>query len=151
MHQIFDITRTSRKILSQYLDNHSLEQLNKVPEGLNNNLIWNIAHIIVIQQRLAYKASGLPLNISKEMEDKYNMGSRPLTDVTEEEVEEIRSLLFETINQTKADYNNGVFKNYYEFTNGLGFTIRNIEDALSFNNYHEATHLGIMMTIKKFI
>jgi hypothetical protein len=31
------------------------EQLNTIPEGYNNNLIWNIAHIIVVQQMLVYK------------------------------------------------------------------------------------------------
>jgi hypothetical protein len=29
-------------------------------EGYSNNLIWNIAHIIVVQQMLVYKLSGLP-------------------------------------------------------------------------------------------
>jgi len=33
----------------------SLEQLNKIPEGFNNNLIWNIAHCVVTQQLLCYK------------------------------------------------------------------------------------------------
>jgi hypothetical protein len=26
------------------------EQLNKVPDGFNNNIIWNIAHLIASQQ-----------------------------------------------------------------------------------------------------
>jgi hypothetical protein len=35
----------------------TLEQLNKIPEGYNNNLIWNIAHVVVVQQMLVYKLS----------------------------------------------------------------------------------------------
>ena len=151
MHQIFDITRTSRKVLSQFLDNYSLEQLNKIPEGFNNNLIWNIAHIVVVQQMLVYKLSGLPMIITEEMVDKYKKGTRPQATVTQEEVEQIRSFLFETINQTKADCNSGIFKNYQEFTTMSGFTIRNTEDALAYNNYHEAMHTGMMMSIRKFI
>jgi len=151
MHQIFDITRSSRKVLSQFLDNHTLEQLNKVPQGFNNNLIWNIAHIIVVQQMIVYKASGLPMIVSEEMVNSYKKGTKPLGDVTQEEVEQIRSLLFETINQTKADCNSRIFKSYQEFTTGSGFTIRNAEDALAYNNYHEAMHVGMMMSIRKFI
>ncbi len=48
MHEAFNITMQNRKVLEGYLQNYSLEQLNKVPQGFNNNLIWNIGHIIVV-------------------------------------------------------------------------------------------------------
>ncbi len=151
MHQTFDITRSSRKILASFLQNHTLEQLNKVPEGFNNNLIWNIGHIIVVQQMLVYNLSGLPMMISDEMVAKYKKGTKPETDVTQSEVDEIQSLLFETINKTKNDFNQNVFKNFREFTTMSGFIIKNVEDALSFNYYHEAIHTGMIMSIRKFI
>jgi hypothetical protein len=70
MQQTLDITRTSRTIVSQMLAGYTLDQLNTIPEGYSNNLIWNIAHIIVVQQMLVYK-SGLPMMISDEMVEKY--------------------------------------------------------------------------------
>ncbi|MBA9073240.1 hypothetical protein GGR22_001366 [Flavobacterium gossypii] len=151
MHEAFDITTQSRKVLENYLQNYSLEQLNKVPDGFNNNLIWNIAHIIVVQQLLVYKLSGLPTMVSDEMILKYQKGTRPEADVTQKEVDEIKGLLFETINQTKTDFENQIFKNYHQFTNNQGFTIRNAEGAIAYNYYHEAMHLGMMMSIKKFL
>lgn len=151
MHQTFDITRASRKVLAYYLQNYTLEQLNKVPEGFNNNLIWNIAHIIVVQQMLVYNLSGLPMMVSQEMVAKYKKGTKPVADITQAEVEEVRSLLFQTIDQTEADYNQKIFKNFLEFPTATGFTIKNVEDALSFNYYHESMHIGMMMSIKKFI
>lgn len=151
MHQTFDITRTSRKVLSQFLENYTLEQLNKVPAGFNNNLIWNIGHIVVVQQMLVYKLSGLPMMVSDEMVEKYKKGTKPEAEVTQAEVDEIQSLLFETINKTKADYNSKIFKTYEEFTSMSGFTMKNTEDAMSFNYYHEAMHVGMMMSIRKFV
>jgi hypothetical protein len=151
MHKTFDVTRTSRKVLSQFIENFSLDQLNEIPDGFNNNLIWNIAHIVVTQQRLVYKFSGLPLRISDEIFEKYKGGTKPNGAVSQSEVEEIRSLLFETIDQTEADFNNAIFKNYQEYTTSIGLTIASIEDAISFNNYHEALHTGVMMSIRKFI
>jgi hypothetical protein len=151
MHQTFTITKTSRKALSHFLDTIPLEQLNKIPEGFNNNIIWNIAHIVVVQQMLAYKLSGLPMLVSDEMVAKYMRGTKPENEVTQTEIDVIQSLLFETINKTENDYNDGIFQNFQEFTSLSGFTMSNIEDALSFNYYHEAVHTGMIMSIMKFV
>jgi hypothetical protein len=151
MQLTFDITRTSRKILSQILENHTLVQLNTIPEGYSNNLIWNIAHIIVVQQMLVYKLSGLPMMISDEIVEKYKKGTKPEHNVTQSEVDEIKSLLFETIDQTEADLNNKIFKNYDEYPTSTGFVIKSAEDAMAFNYFHEALHIGIIMSIRKFI
>jgi hypothetical protein len=151
MGDTFAITRTSRKIISKFLEDYTLEQLNKVPHGFNNNLIWNIAHIVVVQQMLVYNLSGLPMMVSKEMVDSYKRGTKPEHEVTQQEVDQIKALLTETIDQTEKDFAAGTFKNYNEFATMTGFNLQTAEDAMAFNYYHEATHLGIMMGIRKFV
>lgn len=151
MEKAFDITLNGRKVLSQYFENHTLEQLNKIPPGFNNNLIWNIAHIIVVQQLLVYKLSGLPMNIPNEMVAKYQKGTRPERDLTQEEADQIKALLFITIDQTQQDHVNKIFETYHPFSNNLGFTLKNVEEAIAFNYYHEAMHTGMMMSIRKFV
>lgn len=151
MERTFNINKTSRNILLTFLENHSLEKINTIPDGFSNNLIWNIGHIVVVQQMLVYKLSGLPMMITDEMVEKYRKGSKPEHNVAQAEVEEIKTLLFNTLEQTKKDFNENVFKNYAEFTSMSGYTMKSASDALAFNNFHEALHIGIMMQIKKFI
>jgi DinB superfamily len=151
MEQIFDITITSRKIVSQFLENYTLEQLNAIPEGFSNNLIWNIGHIVVVQQMLVYKLSNLPMMVSEELVEKYKKGTRPLQDATQADVDEIKALLFATIHQTKTDFENTIFKDYTEFTTAVGFHIKSAKDAITFNSFHEGLHIGIMMSIRKFV
>jgi hypothetical protein len=151
MNNTFYITRTSRKILSQFLENYTLDQLNKIPEGYSNNLIWNIGHIVVVQQMLVYKLSGLPMMISDEMVNAYKKGSKPEHNATQAEVDEIKSLLLKTINQTEVDFANKIFKNFQEYPTSVGYTIKSAEDAMSFNYFHEGLHIGIMMSIRKFL
>ena len=151
MQLTFEITRTSRKIVSQLLDSYPLEQLNKIPEGFKNSLIWNIAHIVVTQQLLVYKFSGLPMLVSDELVQKYMKGTKPELDATQAEVEEIKYLLSKTIDQTKEDCDNGIFKNYQEYPTSTGFVLKNVEDAMVFNNFHEGLHIGIMMSLRKFV
>jgi actin-like ATPase involved in cell morphogenesis len=151
MQSTFEINKTSRNLLLQFLENHSLAQLNKIPEGFANNIIWNIGHIVTVQQMLVYKLSGLGMMISDEMVDTYKKGTKPEREIKQEEVDEIKELLFSTLEQTKEDFANDIFDEYMEFTTGVGFTIKNAKSAVEFNNYHEALHTGIMMQIKKFI
>ena len=73
------------------------------------------------------------------------------TATSQEEVDELKVLLFSLLNQTKEDYVNGKFTSYNEFTTGTGFHLANIKDAMEFNNNHEGIHLGFMMNIRKFI
>ncbi|WP_298397219.1 DinB family protein [Flavobacterium sp.] len=151
METAFGITETSRKVLLGFLENYSLEELNKIPEGFNNNLIWNIGHIIVVQQLLVYKLSGLPILVSQEMIEKYQKGTKPEHNITEEEVDEIKVLLFSTVEKTKQDFADDLFQNYREFTSMSGFTMKSAANAIEFNNYHEAIHTGVMMQIRKFL
>lgn len=151
MKSTFNVTRVSRQVYDRFFENYTTEQLNKIPPGFSNNLIWNIGHIVVSQQMLMYLASGNTPNISMEMIDRYKRGTRPESDASSEEIAEIRSLLFTLIDKSEEDYNAGVFTTYTERKTELGFTLTSIEDAIEFNNYHEATHLGIMMSLRKFV
>lgn len=71
MKSVFDVQKTIREVILKILDNYTLEQLNKIPEGFSNNLIWNAGHCLSVQQALVYKLSGLPGNISEEFMAKY--------------------------------------------------------------------------------
>lgn len=151
METEFKITRTSREIYAKLIEKYTLEQLNKIPEGFSNNLIWNIGHIMVSQQILVYRGAGQPLLISDDLVNLYMRGTRPERDATQAEVEQIKELLFSTIIKTEQDYHNGLFTTYTARKSELGFSLDSIEDAIAFNNYHEAIHFGIIMSIKKFV
>lgn len=145
------ILEVNRKTFYSFLENYSVEQLNKIPEGFSNNIIWNIGHIIVVQQMLVYNLSGLPMMVSEEMVNKYRKGTAPQGDVSQEEINEIKALLFTTLEQTKKDFLNDIFKNFNEFTTMTGFNVDSAKTALEFNNFHEGVHLGIILSLKKFI
>lgn len=151
MEEIIKIWKTSREKFAALLEGYSMEQLNFIPEGFSNNLIWNIGHIVVAQQGLVYKGSDTPMHISEELFDKYKSGTKPDGNATESDRAELRGLLTSLIAKTEEDLSNGIFKTYHERTTGTGFHLANLQDALAFNNYHEGIHLGIAMSIRKFV
>ena len=144
---VFEKTRGFYK---NYLDKLSLEDLNKIPKGFKNNIIWNIGHIVVTEQLLLYRLSGLPTMVSEEMIEKYKKETKPEGLVTQTEVDEISELLFSTIKKTQEDYNNNKFVNYQEYTvSTTGSTLKNIDDAINFALFHEGMHLGYILALKK--
>ncbi|WP_142784359.1 DinB family protein [Changchengzhania lutea] len=148
----FEVLFKTRKFFRNYIENTSLSDLNKIPKGFNNNIIWNIGHIVVTEQLLAYRLSGLPTMVSDDLIDKYKKGSKPESEVTQQEVDEINTLLFRTIESTQADYNSETFKNFQEYTvSTTGNTLSNIDDALEFILFHEGMHLGYVMALYRAI
>ncbi|MGB0981965.1 MAG: DinB family protein [Winogradskyella sp.] len=149
MNWAFEITVKNRNLLNHFLENFSLDELNKVPDGFTNNIIWNIAHTIVTQQLLVYKLSGLPMNVSDEMVAAYKKGSKTEKNVTQAEVDIIKNLLFSTLKKTEDDYNNKLFKTYNTYTVSTNSTLTNVEEAIAFNNFHEGIHLGYILALKR--
>ena len=151
MEQTFELNRTSRTLIAPFLEDFSLEQLNIIPTGFSNTLFWNIAHVVVTHQLLVYKLSGLPMLISDELVDKYKKGSKPEQAATQEEVDQIKALIFDLVDQTQADYGSGVFTQFTEYPTSSGFILKNVKHAMAYNNFHEGLHLGIMMSMKKIL
>lgn len=151
MEWAFEQGLKNRAILKLIIEDFSLKDLNKIPKGFSNNIIWNIAHTVVTQQLLVYNLSGLPMMLSEEMVKMFRKGTKPEHDLNQKEVDEIKGLLFSTIEKTKEDYHNKVFKTYQEYTVSTKSTLTNIEEAIGFNHFHEGIHLGYILALKKSI
>ncbi|NKI31441.1 DinB family protein [Croceivirga thetidis] len=151
MQQLSIIVNQNRKILYKYLTGLSDDELFTIPKGFNNNIWWNIAHVVVTQQKLVYGLSGLPLNISQQLVEDYQKGSFPKEKPNQEEVEEIKRLLFELPEKTQADYDAGLFTNFKSYMTTPKVELNSVEDAMAFNVFHEGLHLGSIMAILRAV
>ncbi len=93
--------------------------------------------------------SGLPVRIPKELVDKFKKGTVPDGNATNQEIESIKGFLFSTVERSAEDYENGLFKNYEEYTTSANVTLRNVEDGIAFNVFHEGLHLGVILSLQK--
>ena len=151
MNCSIDIALKNRAILLKFLTDFSLDQLNVVPKGYRNSIYWNIAHVVVTQQLLEYKLSDVPMLIDADLVDAYRKGTKTEHDVTQQEVNHLKTLLFSTIEQTQKYYNSGTFKTYNQYTVSTKSTLTCVEEAIEFNNFHEGIHLGYILAIKNSI
>ena len=59
-------------------------------------------------------------------------------------------LLFSTVEKTKEDFNNGVFKDFKDYmVSTTGNILTNIDDSFQFILFHEGMHLGYVMALSK--
>ena len=149
--KIFDDLQATRKNILDSTASLTLEQLNTVPEGLNNNIIWNMAHCVVTQQLLCYKLSNTPMHIDKDWVKGYAKGTKPEGPVDANFVEEVKAKLIETVDQARKDYEHDAFGEYNSYTTSFGVTLDSIADAIRFNNVHEGMHLGNILVMRKLV
>ena len=50
-----------------------------------------------------------------------------------------------------SDYDEGYFAEYKTYSTSFGLELRNIENAIIYNNIHEGIHLGHVMAQRKIL
>src|SRR3569833_302137 len=144
-----DTIRKLRECAVGIINELSLEELNHVPAGFNNNIAWNLGHMVAAQQGVCYKRAGLPILVEEGYFEKYKPGTIPEGPITQEELEEIKSLLFSTLDQLEKDCDDGIFVNYGTFTTRYGVELASIEDAVDFLPFHDGFHMGYMLALRR--
>ena len=147
----FDVLRKSRLLTLKELDGLTLDQIHTIPQGFKNNIAWNIAHLVVTQQLLHYKLSGLNCLCPDDLIEAHRKGTSPTKIFTEQEFEEVKELLLSLPETLEEDFEAGIFENFIEYPTSAGFVLNSLESAIVFNNFHEGIHYGVIRSIKKFL
>jgi len=153
MEKVFKFIIDSRKAFIKLVDELSLDQLNEIPEGFNNNIIWNFGHIVVSTQTLSYTRTGIREGVDwVKFVQAYAKGTKPSYYVSQEEVNELKEIALSSIQGIELDYNAGVFKNTTPYeTATYGAVLNNIEEVLITSIGHDNLHYGYAVAQKRII
>ncbi|MEM7353553.1 MAG: DinB family protein [Acidobacteriota bacterium] len=142
--QLADIRRVLGKVVSIV----ESADLFRIPPGFANHIAWNAAHVVVTQQMLQYRLSNLEPHVPAALLDRYRKGTQP-EDGDEASYRAVMDYLERTPQMLADDYAQGRFMTFTPYTTSAGFELASIEDAISFNNFHEGIHLGCIMALRK--
>ncbi|WP_206197493.1 DinB family protein [Terrimonas sp.] len=151
MTKLFDIIYAGRKKFTELVDSLSVEQLNEIPEGFNNNIAWNFGHIVVSQQMLCYVRPGFTAHMDDHLIKKYQKGTKPESFILQSEIAVLKTYAFSLVDQLKEDLNNDKFKGYTTFATQFGVELTSIRDAIPYFATHDTLHLGYAMAIAKHL
>lgn len=141
--------RQVRSSIHAAVEGLAAEQLLAVPAGFDNNVAWNVGHLLVVQQRILYARCGLPLSVDEDMVPLYLPGTSPADWEETPDADALVEGLLPQQAQLEEDYHAGRFDGaeFEAFTTGSGMQIGSLEDAFTFNLYHESQHYGFVLAL----
>ncbi|MGY3054957.1 hypothetical protein ACVWYG_003166 [Pedobacter sp. UYEF25] len=153
MKEIFEFIVSTRSSFIRLIDSLTDEQLNKIPAGCSNNIIWNFGHIVVTTELLCYVRTGVLKDASSiKYSEFYKKDTRPTYTVSAEEIAELKTMALTSIEKIKEDYANGAFSAMVPFaTATYGAVMNNPEELLITTVGHDNMHLGYALAIKKLL
>ncbi len=129
----------------------TIAQLNKIPAGFNNNIIWNLGHMIAAQQGVCYKRAGITAIIDDVFWNTFRPDTKPERFFDEDDLAKIKELFISTIDQLEIDLANNLFPNYGTWTTRYGTELTSIQEAVNFIPFHEGFHIGYITALKRGI
>jgi hypothetical protein len=108
MSQQFNIIKAPRITILAAIESLSLDQLNTIPAGFNNNIIWNLGHMVAAQCGICYKRAGVPLPIDELFFETYKPGTKPERPYTADDLAQVKELMFSTLDQLETDLQTGM-------------------------------------------
>lgn len=149
MNKQFELIRQTRTRFIDLVNGLSIEELNEIPDGMNNNIAWNFGHIVTAQQGICNGLSGVALDVPAEFTAGYNKGTKPEGFISQETIDQFKKHVVFCIDELERRLAENVFVTYKPYTTSFGYALSSIEDAVSFVMVHDALHLGYAMAIRK--
>jgi hypothetical protein len=146
-----EFIKQPRKFILNQVEGLTTEQLNHIPTGFNNNLIWNLAHLISGQQGICYTRAGLPIAVDDKYFTPFRPDTKPERFIDAEEIAHIKDLFLSSIDQLETDIRNNLFTNYPAWLSRYGTNINSFNEAMEFLPFHEGLHCGYIMALKRVV
>ena len=128
-----------RNLLLDRTKDLTLDQYNRIPLGFNNNIIWNMGHILVVSEDLLYENSPYQRPVHELVKSRFEKGSVPDEIVGEDDILLIRHSLQQTAQYYKICTGMDKPGNEIASVNHSGLTVISYE-AMRFLIFHEDMH-----------
>lgn len=145
------LIKKERELIFNGIENLSDEQLLIIPEAHKNNILWNLGHIIVVQQLLHYMLSKLEMHVSKDFVSDFRTGTSPDIWKQNPDIKQVKSFFMDLPDKFLEEYQSGLFKEFRPYRTSTGVELNSFDEAIAFNHFHEGTHAGIILKLKKLV
>ena len=148
---LFDQLEVVRGNTIKAVNGISENQANYIPEGFNNNILWNLGHIYLVQEKFAFNFIPEPMHVPDGFTELFDRGSKPsewklqpptlteMVNILEDQTKRIKKVLAERLEEVVAN----------PFVMPTGLTLKTVEEFLTFSMYHEGMHVQTIRILEK--
>lgn len=133
-----------REFLLNITNDLTTDQYNFIPPRFNNNIIWNMAHVLLVSESYLYRQADFKSPIHKFDLTLFKKGTKPEQYISTDDIAFIRESLLETTSFFEKNLNQS----------DLVFDISNSpvsEASLQFILFHEEVHYRTIEKMLKYI
>lgn len=150
MESLVTSARIARSYMRQRIEGLSNEQLLLVPTGAENNILWNVGHVVLSHFRLVYRPAGAAVPLPESWNEWFLPGTSPAGwGNCGPDVSEVMDQFESQFDRIAADHTKGLFSAYKAFELKSGSRLNTVEEAMAFNLMHEGIHIGAIIALKQ--
>jgi len=146
---IYEQLAFARAQTLKVIETLSEAELEVIPEGLNNDVKWNLGHIYVVTEKFAFTLTDEAAAIPEHFQAWFASGTSPkqwtVKPPTKEELIALLQHQLERIQARNVNSLNDLLPESYSTTTGLH--LATVAESLSFCLYHEAMHYAAIKSI----
>ena len=146
-----ELLRFYRGLGASTIDGMDEAQLLAVPEGLNNNILWNLGHMLFYESVFLYAQSGVPQIVPESYGDLFKAGTSPADWDAPPDVAEVLERYKTQIDRTASDFEAGKLEGFKPMDIRGQLTLGSLEESLAFHCFHEGVHLGRIGALKQLV
>lgn len=143
--------RAMRIYAHQLLEGLTSEQLMVVPNGAANSILWNVGHVCTDQVNMLYAPAGLPSPLPDEFHEWFDPGTTPTEWGVEPPLQAVLTASRELNTTVVRDYEGRKFRDFTPYSLTEGYSVDSIEEAIAYHTIHEGMHIGVILTLRRFV
>lgn len=147
----FKTLNTTRFHMLRELEGLTQTDFLTIPEQRDDNILWNIGHLLCSLSRLTYVFSGYPLPIPESYLTTFGKNTTATAWDSDPDVDEVLDRFKAMPEKIAEDYRQGHFSEYKTLELAPGHTVESVEEAVAFHCFHEGLHIGMVISIKELL
>ena len=148
---IIKVRRQIRQDVLRAIEGLTSDQMTAIPGGASNNILWNIGHVLYDQYNVLYRVCGLPDPLPQNYQGWFDCGTSPRNWTKLPDVRKVTDRFRTFIETVVADYEGGRFSPFNPYQLDDGTPVDTIQEAILFDALHEASHYGVIITLRRLV